>query len=92
MTSDSSSISKKVFIDVMSDALSLKLDKSGGTMSGNLITGGYFINNIHDPMLPNDAVTLQSCVPASGNRSVVSPMGLVNGRDPTLVSRHTETG
>ena len=28
----------------------------------------------------------------SGNRSVVSPMGLVNGRDPTSVSRHTETG
>ena len=58
LTSDSSSISKKVFIDVMSDALALKLNKSGGTMSGNLIMGGYFINNIHDPMLPNDAVTL----------------------------------
>ena len=42
----------------MSDALALKLNKSGGTMSGNLIMGGYFINNIHDPMLPNDAVTL----------------------------------
>ena len=58
LTSDSSSISKKVFIDVMSDALALKLNKSGGTMTGNLIMGGYFINNIHDPMLPNDAVTL----------------------------------
>ena len=58
LTSDSSSISKKVFIDVMNDALALKLNKSGGTMSGNLIMGGYFINNIHDPMLPNDAVTL----------------------------------
>ena len=30
LTSDSSSISKKVFIDVMSDALALKLNKSGG--------------------------------------------------------------
>ena len=27
-------------------------------MTGNLIMGGYFINNIHDPMLNNDAVTL----------------------------------
>jgi hypothetical protein len=28
----------------------------------------------------------------SGNRNVLSPMGLVNGRDPNLVLRHTETG
>ena len=42
----------------MNDALALKLNKTGGAMTGNLIMGGYFINNIHDPMLPNDAVTL----------------------------------
>ena len=31
LTVDSSSISKKVFLDVMNDALALKLNKSGGT-------------------------------------------------------------
>ena len=91
LTSDSSSISKKVFIDVMSDALALKLNKTGGTMSGNLIMGGYFINNIHDPMLPNDAVTLGYLgsnyvkTTASGNLNM-GGFSITNMVDPTTTT------
>ena len=57
LSGDSSSISKKVFLDVMSDALVLRVSKSGDTMSGNLDMVGNSILHVVDPTNAQDVAT-----------------------------------
>ena len=57
LSGDSSSICKKVFLDVMTDALALRVSKSGDSMSGNLDMGGNSILHVVDPTGVQDAAT-----------------------------------
>ena len=57
LSGDSSSISKKVFLDVMNDALALRVSKSGDTMSGNLDMVGNSILHVVDPTNAQDVAT-----------------------------------
>ena len=94
LTDDSSSISKKVFLDVMDDALALKLNLSGGAMSGNLDMTGNSILNVIDPTNAQDVATKHYVDThlSSGLGTVTSPINM-NGNEitglPTSITNET---
>ena len=73
---------------MLNESLQLKLDKSGGVVSGDINMGGNKITNVYDPINPRDVVTKQYMEEEISNLYTLSTNGLV----PHLTNSMDESG